>query len=47
MESPPVTEPTENFRFLLSFDWKVKPRSHVYNAPNIDYKDPDITEEET
>ena len=29
-----------------SFGWDVKPRSSLCSTPNMDYKDPDITEEE-
>ena len=29
-----------------SFGWDVKPRSCLCSTPNMDYKDPDITEEE-
>ena len=29
-----------------SYGWDVKPRSSLGSTPNVDYKDPDITEEE-
>ena len=31
---------------LVSFGWDVRPRSSLCSTPNMDYKDPEITEEE-
>ena len=34
------------FFVITSFGWDVKPRSSLCSTPNMDLKDPDITEEE-